>query len=63
MALTAKGRKKKGGSSSEAKSEKDMSKVRCFDCQGYGQYAGQYPHKKKNKKKEEYEVVTSAKVE
>ena len=55
VALSAKGRKKKGGSSSGAK---DLSKVKCFDCQSYGHYAGQCP----NKKKEEPEKASSAEV-
>ena len=32
VAIVSKGGKKKGGSSNGAKSEKDMSKVRCFAC-------------------------------
>ena len=63
VALAAKGKKKKGGSSSGAKYEKDMSKVKCFAFQGYGHYAGQCPHKKKNKKKEVSVGAASAAVE
>ena len=59
VALSTKGRKKKGGSSSGAK---DLSKVKCFACQSYGHYAGQCPNKKKNKKKEEPEKVSSTEV-
>ena len=59
MALAAKGAKNKGGLSSGSKSEKDMSKVKCFAFQGYGHYDGKCHHKKK----EEFEASTLVEVE
>ena len=39
VSLSTKGRKKKSDSSNGAKSEKDISKVKCFVCQKFGHYA------------------------
>ena len=54
MALAAKGKHnfKKG------KKKKYPSEVICFACNEYGHYAGQCPHKKKNKeKRDEQEAI------
>ena len=54
MALVAKGKKK----FKRGEQKKDLSKVKCFACNEYGNYAGQCPHKKKNKEKRDEQLAT-----
>ena len=59
MALVAKGKKnfKRG------EQKKNLSKVRCFACNEYEHYAGQCPHKKKNKEKRDEQVAAAKEVD
>ena len=43
--------------------KKDLSKVRCFACNEYRHYAGQCPHKKKNKEKRDEQVAATEEVD
>ena len=55
MALAAKGKKKKskkgyeGGTKHNDGKKKDMTKVKCFAYQKFGNYVGQFPNKKRKK--------------
>ena len=56
VALIAKGKMKfkkdpkKGGAKQQDGQKKDLSTVKCFACQKFGHYVGQFPQKKKKKK-------------
>ena len=65
MALTAKGKKKKGPKKGGAKQQqdgqkKDMSTVKCFACHKMGHYAAMCSNKKKKKQQQ---ITASAEID
>ena len=50
-----------GGSSSTGEYKEDMSKVKCFTCHKVGNYASQYPNKKKGR--DETQTTTPTEIE
>ena len=59
MAIAAKGKQK----FKRGEQKKDLSKVKCFAINEYGHYAGQCPHKKKNKEKRDEQVPVAEEVD
>ena len=54
---------KKGGAKQKRGKKKDLSRVRCYACNAFGHYAGQFPNKKRGKQEKEEQVARVAKIE